>query len=1131
MAVTEQTRTSIIALSVVMLGEAPGTARLSEWVSSVNDGMSLEDLANHIEASDAFQATYPNFSTNQEFAEAFLGSLMGGEDVSAELVAAAVDIVVGLLNDGMTRGALALAAAGALLDIHAQGMDHPAYGDLGMVANGLANQIAVAEHYTLNARMMDPSSGVLSGVTSDDATVMTAIDGIGAVAVEGQSFVLTPTIDDLTGSDADDTFVAQPVQGADGLFNATLNSFDSIDGGAGNDTIHIFGVTPTDTLRLGAENISNVENVVISTVGGVDSDLSHWTGLEGVSLDRFGRDNDVLVTVDGATVSTGQAFGEDVEVEIVGAAGGVDIVVGAKSTVHVGSAGHTGTVAVVGGASVMVDNGVAGKQSETVTSVSVDGLVPAAGGGTTTQPDGYRLQTDFGGYALDPSGTRAVLTANDINGAAIATINGVTFKVASAKNSDGVFELQDAAGNPLTGDHDADGGTTPVATVVFDPRDGKIKWSASGGGTTETNPSAARVGGTKEVDVATTPALTVLSNAIETVNFADTEAIVRVKNDSKDADKKGTPEDLSVTVAEFGGELRLEGAGTSHNVMIDVGDDSDFKLVSGSVKNIMINAGADLELDVDRSTDGTASNSLAMVTIAGAGAVKMDAAGMGKLASIDASGASGDVILTNLEKGLTSYMGGSGFDCIGLSAFAATGVDVDLGAGNDVFKASGGNKHSRIDGGDGMDILQLASAAGTTYMDAARKTHSIYSGFETLDVGRGTGDYDIALLGVDYVEVSKSTAAAATVTLENMADGMGISVSGERGSGPTGRSINNTSVIVHEIAERQPGASRYSGDLEVTLTANGYRDTNGTGDQMGVVNLTLTPDADTGTLEITSNANPHSSATTSAGSRASADDYKNTITVNAVSAPASATASVEEIFVRGNAQLAIVQGTAAGDGSAALSQVELVDATGNSGGVTVDVTSAAAGVEIYGGSGKDDLTGSANNDTISGGGGGDNLTAAAGDNTFEYTSASDSQLGFVTIGGAVISGGYDTIEDWAAGGNNEISVGRGLRNSFEGIIKVDGIPGVTAGTWVLADDTAATLQTFINANADGFFETGTGAGFGGTINHHSVSILESPASTWVFIDVDGDGDLGLVADMVIKLDGTGLGLVIADFVV
>ena len=1139
----------MIALSVVMLGEAPGTARLGEWVSSVDDGMTLEDLANHIAASDAFQATYPNFSTNEEFAQAFLGNLMGSEDVPEALISAAVDIVVGLLNDGMTRGALALAAAGAMLDIHAQGMDHPAYGDLGMVAMALANQIAVAEHYTLNARIADPSSSILNGVSSDAATVEAAISSIDDVPVAGQTFVLTTVRDDIDGTSGDDLIVAEPVAQVSNVFQDTLNPFDDIDGGGGNDTLAIYGVVAAAPLNLGAEHVRNVENVILSTVGAVNANMSTWEGLESVSLERFGRGSDITVIVNGAEVSTDMAFGGNAT--LIGASGDVNISVGDNSNVHVGSAGHTGTVTVEGGASIMVDNGI-GKQSETVSSVSVDGL--AADPGVKTEVESYQLTRDGSGFVLSENGLiqASISITGDITVTPSSGNETVTqnVSVASVKlgtaNEEGLIPLlngnDDSNIQVFFPDGDGDSNTNPTGVgvnLVFNPTNGKVlleNGAALPSTVTMTfAPGMEKVTSTDTADAG--PTLKVLSNSIATLNLTDTDAIVLVTNDSKDEDKKGTPEDLSVTVNEFGGKLCLNGAGTSENVMIDVMDDSGFALASNSVKSISINAGADLELDVNMFDNDTASETLASVMIAGAGGVTMDADGMKKLESIDASGASGDVILTGLGKSVKSYMGGTGFDCIGLSGFAATGVSVDLGDGNDVFKAGGGNKHSRIEGGDGMDTLQLTSASGTTYMDDDRKTHSIYTGFETLDVGDGSGDYDIDLLGVDYVQVSKSTSGA--VTLENMADGMGISVSGVRGKAK-GRSSDTEAEIVHEIADRKPGESRYSGDLEITLTANGYRDT--ANDTKGEAMLELTPDSGTGTLRVTSNANPHAHPDASGSAVPSAGDYLNKITVNGI---ASTDASVEEIFVTGNAQLSIVDGGETTDSNGAnqyaLANVDLVDATGNSGGVNINVANAAAAVEIYGGSAKDTIVGSANNDTIAGGAGNDMLTGGAGSNNFEYTSASDSQLGFITIGGVVFSYGYDTITDWTAGDDIVLSrslfaavANGGVRDAANVGVNLDGTAAslAIAGTaTTTAAAAAGQLKDWLDENASGLFVSrvvdATKVG-GFDTTQYSVAEVTHDFSNdgvdyvWMFFDIDGDGNFS-DADMVIRLDGNVAG--------
>ena len=1202
MAVTEQTRTSIIALSVVMLGEAPGTARLSEWVSSVNDGMSLEDLANHIESSDAFQATYPNFSTNQEFAEAFLGSLMGGEDVSAELVAAAVDIVVGLLNDGMTRGALALAAAGALLDIHAQGMDHPAYGDLGMVANGLANQIAVAEHYTLSALMMDPSSSVLNGVTSDDATVMTAIDGIGAVAVEGQSFVLTPTIDDLTGSDADDTFVAQPVQGADGLFNATLNSFDSIDGGAGNDTIHIFGVDPRDTLRLGAEDIMNVENVVISTVGSIDAKLGDWTGLESVSLDRFGRDDEttVDVTVDGATVSSGRPFNGDVT--IIGADGAVNIEAGSGSVVHVGSAGHTETVMVKGGASVTVDNGAGGgnKQSMTVTSVSVDGVARHPGGTTgATDPDesGARKATIPAGNAVaDPSTAAGVqyvrqLAEDETPPSTDTTDDGVTpvtareaalntYYIAAEQDDDNIEDVTLLPGMILV--------TTDVTKA-----EGYVEGSS---GTSSAGPT-----------------ITVLSDSIETVDLHNTTAIAAVVNQSKMADGDDMPEDLAVTVDGYGsfqpwgavkqaGKLCIGGSGSAENIELTVTGASAFDLASGAVKAIDISGDGRLVLgvdnfkeDADPSDDGV-STTLESVTVSGGGGVSMTGlSGMSSLTMIDASASSGNNVFRSKADddglfpdadddeldALTMVKGGSGKDTVALATsvggelesidtgdgndsvtvigmLRSEGLTVSLGDGDDIYSGRASNSKSRIDGGEGTDILHLTTTANSTYRDADNKVQSIYTGFETLNVALGSGDYDVEQLGI--VNDVLATASTGSVTLENMADGMGIRVHGVQGSGSTGRSTDTTARISHESAD-----DRRSDELDVHLAAFGRNDTRA--DTKGEAILILTTDDEIEVINISSNATAHSSrAALAAKKPVRTKDYENKLTLTST--------AVEELVIDGNAKLSITVGITA-------TELDEVDAKDNSGGVTFTFGTGAAPIqdmELDGGSGADNLTGGGGADEISGGGGtdtlsggdgadeinggagGDKLTGGGGADVFDYTSASQSQVSWTATG---VMYGFDTITDFTTA-DDDISLGRTLFNGLHSqtgaaIRAVAGDRSAAANRAIHNYDNDAGADgtaTFATANSlrdwlgngNDVFETVTGSGLTAATTQHAITTVnetyfralradEDPATatgaidrdgdgtndaiglyrTWILIDVNADGDFDASVDMAIAV--------------
>ena len=1120
-------------MSVAMLGEAPGTARLGEWVASVDDGMTLEELANHIAASDAFQATYPNFSTNQEFAEAFLGDLMGGENVSAALMSAAVEIVVGLLNDGMTRGALALAAVGAMLDI-AMDETHPARGDLGGVAVGLYHRIDVAKHYTLEARMADPSSDVLAGVTSDPDTAMAAKDAIGAVAVEGQRFVLTPGVDagpDFTGGDADDTFVAVPAD-VSGEYVDVLNAFDSLDGGAGMDTLHISGAGTQRDIVLGTEDVKNIESVVIDAVReGITADLSEYEGLEMVNLSRFGPESDVSVTVDGATVSTDETFGG--KVMIAGASGEVNVTASkADSNVHVGSAGHTESVTVKDARSVTVGKNADGSgQSQTVTSVSANNVWHNAGT-TTQEPSGtYKARVDRDGFVVGDNGSTRI---------SITPANGDAFTLLKV-NDDGVL-LNGALtavnsiepNGPITvtiasWDHDGDEAasddpsasppqTGPLATVVVEL---KFDGSADGGGIvfgdivsiggdtdpTETATSAAWPSGVaantlngkalsdQGVGVVTNQSIgredagdsmpvtegggatiTVNSDVIETVQLHNTTATALVHNNSKTADGKNMPEDLSVTVNKYGtfyangsvkqaGKLCIDGAGSAETIMIDVEGASVFDLASDEVKTLNISGDGKLVLGVKKFDNETASDSLASVTVSGAGGVTMNSLdGMKKLASIDASGSSGKNSFKSEAElaALTMVKGGSGSDTVELATslrgklasidtgdggdtvmidgdYSDDGLMVDLGAGDDTFHGGEGNGESRIYGGDGEDTLRL-SEDGATYKDGD-DTKSIYHDFEILDVGGGQGEYNVGRLGVHTIVVNKSTEAA--VTLENVGGGTSLEVSAESaGMGTTAEVAYNFADDVNVAGSLIDGGT--TNILNLSLMARGGSAGTKVAPGPGAAVLEVTLDSDLLAMTIDSNASVHGAA---AGRGVTSGHYRNEVDVQGTSS------ALQEVKITGNAMTEL-----SGTG---LTSLQYVNATESGAGVVVDASANATRVAsgdveavtatrvrlagsdhkdtltagdfdgaavtarnvLMGNGGDDMLTGGAGRDLLNGGAGADTLSGgdtsgSEVENRFIYNAASDSQVTFsrnADDSSIYDAKGYDVITDFTTG--------------------------------------------------------------------------------------------------------------------
>ena len=1239
----QQTIDQLVGLAVAMLGVAPGTDWLNARAKQIDAGATVDDIANEIQSSTGFEARYPAFRSNERFAKDFLEALLG-DNVTDAIMMAAQDHVTGRLKAGETRGEVAAFLVEALTVVAAD-EDNAFYADFGKAATAFHNKVMVAKHYTEEALKASPDDKVLEGVTDDPTTVETAINNINnppqppAEPETGKRFVLTSGIDNFDGGDLGDTFIAQPVLGSDGDSIPTLSPFDSIDGGGGTDTIEIYGVRANSDLSLGAEDITNVENVVINTVGGIDADLGDWTGLEMVKLDRFGRDNEsnVKITVDGAAVNSDRPFNGNVT--MVGADGAVDIAASGTSVVHIGSAGHTETVMVKGGASVTVDNGAGGgnKQSATVTSVSVDGVRPAAS--TTDTVDGHKANLDTAGFLVDKDGLRRVgvtITegAEDSEPREISSIK-------LGKESEGLRKLMDGT-TPIAvqlGEDDSeplvfdtrtgqfrleDGGALPAGfAVVFDPAPGTVE--------TETTVTTPGSGATVKVH----------SDAIETVAIHNSTAIALVHNNSKMDDGKDKPEDLAVTVNKYGtfqpwgavkvaGKLCIGGTGSAENIDITVAAASAFDLASGTVKTLDISGEGRLVLGVDNfdeddeddedddSSDDGVSETLESVTVSGSVGVSMTGlSGMTKLEMIDASGSSGsntfrsrkasfgDPAATDELASLTMVKGGSGNDTVTLSTKVTgklesvdtgdgndtvtiagmlrnDGLEVNLGAGDDTYSGRMSNGKSRVDGGEGTDTLHLTSTDNSTYRDADNKVKSIYTGFETLNVARGSGDYDVEQLGiVNDVLVTASTAPVgmdevATVTLENMADGMGIRVHGIEGSG-SGRSTDTTAEIVHESAD-----GRRSDELNVHLAAFGRNDTRT--DTKGEAILTLTTDADTEVINISSNATPHSSEAALDDNRpVAARHYENKLTLKAGST------AVEELSIDGNAKLSITVDRAA-------TQLDEVDAKDNSGGVTFvfatgdadipsqameldggsgadDFTSGGGNDEISGGAGNDTLDGGAGNDEISGGAGGDTLTGGEGDDTFQYTSASHSQVAWTATG---MMYGFDTIESFSSA-DDQISLGRAL---FNGLYSETGAtPRTVAGDRTATanraihtydDDADANgTSTFATANSlrewlgngNGVFESSTGSGLTASTTQHAITTVTETyfralreadgdpaaapgaidrdgdgtndaiglARTWVLIDVNADGDFDASVDMAIALAGTGVTITLPDF--
>lgn len=225
--------------------------------------------------------------------------------------------------------------------------------------------MSVLEHYLTYA-------GTGEGEVAAGSTY--PVSGDEQVSKPGETFTLTTGVDNLVGTAGDDVFSAVN----DEADKSVLGAFDSIDGGAGNDTLNI-----TDTAAAKDSSFSfpadfsmkSVENVTIATTGAINIDLSDNADVVSIKGDARGE-----------AVSTVTASGNtDVALTVAGDA--MATVSGGKAVSVTASTGGTGTTSVTGdsltsvtikgGANATIDNTAADTttaKGTTLTSVVLDGV-------------------------------------------------------------------------------------------------------------------------------------------------------------------------------------------------------------------------------------------------------------------------------------------------------------------------------------------------------------------------------------------------------------------------------------------------------------------------------------------------------------------------------------------------------------------------------------------------------------------------------------------------------------------------------------------------------------------------------------------------------------------------------------
>lgn len=328
--------------------------------------------------------------------------------VANATVATTVATNLGLTGDALTNGAAYITAQ----------LNAAAPGARGAVISTILDLFA---GLTADATYGAAATAWNTKVDSANAYTGAANVAIGSTVSQGTAFTLTTGVDSFTGTAGGDSFNA---------LSTTLTLLDSLDGGAGNDSLVITDTSAAAfTLPVTTVALDNVENFVLShTADAADAtdavvmDLSTVADARSVTVANAGADSDVTVTGSAnlTAVTINGGGGADVAIATI-ADSGTD---GASTTDKIATVTLTGVT------------GVGTLSSEALTTLNLNAAAGLVTNTDTVATDTRALTINFNG-GTNGGVTDAGATATNVNvNAATAALGTVTTAAATALNVD-----------------------------------------------------------------------------------------------------------------------------------------------------------------------------------------------------------------------------------------------------------------------------------------------------------------------------------------------------------------------------------------------------------------------------------------------------------------------------------------------------------------------------------------------------------------------------------------------------------------------------------------------------------------------------------------------------------------------
>ena len=899
---------------------------------------------------------------------------------------------------------------------------------------------------------------MLLGVTSTtdttayQATAATALNTMVSAATAAanppQTFQLSTSVDTgsaFVGAGGNDTFIGNNTAGT----ALTLTALDSIDGGAGIDTLNItVSGAAIDTTTATNAVVTNIELVNITGSSTLVANTSTWTGVTDLTTASVGATAVTAATTTNATVTSSTTAaaaysvsgGKAVTATVGGVTTGGTVAIGSSTTAGaiIGTVSDINTTAVAG-STVTVAGGTTVNLTQNITAgTSGTGSAVAAIGGAITVNGGAATtavtvtQTAPVTAVAGVAATTAVTEVTTMTGAGalaagdVYSLAGLTFTA----GSNGVTQAQ-----LLTAFASLSDGATVGAAYYLGTYSGILRGystsAVSSNVVTFTSSTAASVGDLTDAGTGAAAAVVavgtqgVTAAAATTAVNGVTDGAVTI-NDANNASLTAANTITSVTLSGYGtatindnalatlslansaAGVTVTDAATTHaaslaltvNTLASGSTITDNTITTLAVTSTGassrvatlaaaaatgITIGGDKALTID-NLNAAAETAL---TVNGGALTTISAFGTtNKLVTVSVTGAGGlSSSVLSSQTALTSVdaSGSSGPNSVAIDDTKSTYTG---GSGVDTVTVTGVATKA-INGGAGTADVLVFNAAGTSLTST---TGAFFTNFETLSLGASaTGTYDLSL--ISGITALKEGALTAGVSITNIAGGVPLTITAAPGF-TTGYALLNSTGSSDSLAVTMTAAAGL--DLSGTaLTANGIENVTITAtDTTGVAtfhSLALT-DTSLRTLTISGNAGLALTNT---------DTTPTNVDASGLTGVTTATNTAKFFWTTGAlAAASTIKGSATLDN-------------------TVNFSAATGGVVTY--------TGSAGNDTVTAQNGKNNVVNLGnGNNSFTNANTLGNQSVTGGTGSDTIIGGQGNDTIVGGGGIDTITLGTGI---------------------------------------------------------------------------------------------------------